>query len=180
MVGGACSTPCIERYTYGRYAIMLFYASFLIHAHVLLRFRRFLHFDSHSGANNCHAECLAAKLCSLGDDDFNHHHLPIHWSSSNSVCHVLPCPQQSNAYDCGMYMVECTRWLLNHSTIGSGGLDLLEADPTEVGKKMLPTVSHKIQNQVVHVYINQILKCMPNVMFYGNIGNPRVGIICTL
>ncbi len=132
------------RDTYGRYAIMLLYA-FLTHAHVVLRFRHFLHFDSHSGSNNRHAERLAAKLCSLDDDDFNHppHHHPIHLSS-NSVCHVLPCPQQSNAYDCGMYVVECTRWLLNHSTIGSGGLDLLEADPTEVGKKMLSMVSLKI------------------------------------
>ncbi len=114
---------------------------------MVVRFRYFLHFDSHSGANDRHAECLAAKLCSLDDDDFNHHDThPVHVVSSNFVCHhVFPCPQQSNGYDCGMYVVEFTRWLLNHSTTGVGGLDLLGADPTEVGKGMSSVVRHNMQ-----------------------------------
>ncbi len=144
----------------------------------MVYFRYFLHFDSHSGANDRHAECLAAKLYSLDDDlNFNNHHHPVHLS--NCICrHVFPCPQQSNTYDCGMYVVECTRWLLNHSTIGVGDLDILEVDPTKIGQRMSSVVSHNMPYNAPCT--SWILKCMPNVICSLAIGNPRVGIICTL
>ncbi len=128
------------RDTYEHYATMHFCSSLKCPC-VGLFFRYFLHFDSHSGANDRHAESLAAKLYSLDDDlNFNNHPNPVSLSS-NCICqHVFPCPQQSNTYDCGMYVVECARWLLNHSTIGVGDLDLLEVDPTKIGQLMSSVV----------------------------------------